>query len=193
MMFREGPLRWQRFSGSDCLGWEVLAQQQTPVPDAPTPQAPTALPGRRAHHAGNRRRRDAERPGGSSSNPTRGPARAAPSAAFEPAARRNSPPPNAQDTAAGRRHCRGQHRDSRQVTEVVVPVTVKDTKGNPVAGLTWRDFTVYENNVREPLRVFSVDPRPMSVAFVIDQTLPSNYMQRGERVDERDSGRAHTL
>ena len=64
-----------------------------------------------------------------------------------------------------------------QATEVVVPVTVKDTKGNPVAGLTWRDFTVYENNVREPLRVFSVDPRPISVAFVIDQTLPSNYMR----------------
>ena len=64
-----------------------------------------------------------------------------------------------------------------QVNEVVVPVTVKDPKGNPVAGLTWRDFTVYENNVREPLRVFSVDPRPISVAFVIDQTLPSNYMR----------------
>jgi hypothetical protein len=64
-----------------------------------------------------------------------------------------------------------------QVNEVIVPVTVKDPKGNPVAGLTWRDFTVYENNVREPLRVFSVDARPISVAFVIDQTLPSNYMR----------------
>ena len=40
----------------------------------------------------------------------------------------------------------------------MVPVTVKDPKGNPVAGLTWRDFTVYENNTRKPLRVFSVDP-----------------------------------
>jgi hypothetical protein len=59
----------------------------------------------------------------------------------------------------------------------MVPVTVKDSKGNRYRGLTWRDFTVYENNVREPLRVFSVDPRPISVAFVIDQTLPSNYMR----------------
>jgi len=64
-----------------------------------------------------------------------------------------------------------------EVTEVVVPVTVKDNKGNAVAGLTWRDFTVYENNTREPLRVFSVDPRPISIAFVIDQTLPANYMR----------------
>jgi VWFA-related protein len=63
------------------------------------------------------------------------------------------------------------------VTEVVVPVMVKDSKGNPIAGLTWRDFTVYENNTRAPLRVFSVDPRPISVAFVIDQTLPANYMR----------------
>ena len=65
----------------------------------------------------------------------------------------------------------------RHTTEVVVPVMVKDSKGNPVAGLTWRDFTVYENNTRSPLRVFSTDPRPISVAFVIDQTLPSNYMR----------------
>ena len=62
------------------------------------------------------------------------------------------------------------------VNFVQVPVTVKDSKGNLVSGLTWRDFTVYENNTREPLRVFSVDPQPLSIAFVIDQTLPSNIM-----------------
>jgi len=63
-----------------------------------------------------------------------------------------------------------------QVNEVQVPVTVKDPKGNPVSGLTWRDFTIYENNVRENIRVFSVDPAALSIAFVIDQTLPSNIM-----------------
>jgi len=63
-----------------------------------------------------------------------------------------------------------------QVNEVVVPVTVKDSKGNPVSGLTWRDFKVYENNIPENMRVFSVDPAALSIAFVIDQTLPSNYM-----------------
>ena len=62
------------------------------------------------------------------------------------------------------------------VNFVQVPVTVKDSKGNLVSGLTWRDFTVYENNTREPLRVFSVDPQPLSIAFVIDQTVPSNVM-----------------
>ena len=63
-----------------------------------------------------------------------------------------------------------------QVNEVVVPVTVKDSKGNPVSGLTWRDFKVYENNAKEDIKVFSVDPAALSIAFVIDQTLPSNFM-----------------
>jgi len=62
------------------------------------------------------------------------------------------------------------------VNEVVVPVTVKDSKGNPVAGLTWRNFKVYENNTKENIVVFSVDPAALSIAFVIDQTLPSNIM-----------------
>lgn len=62
------------------------------------------------------------------------------------------------------------------MNEVVVPVTVKDSKGQLVAGLTWRDFKVYENNINVPIRVFSTDSTPLSIAFVIDQTLPSNVM-----------------
>jgi len=65
-----------------------------------------------------------------------------------------------------------------RVNFVQVPVTVKDSKGNLVAGLTWRDFTVYENNTRETINVFSTDPEPLSIAFVIDQTLPANYMAK---------------
>jgi VWFA-related protein len=61
---------------------------------------------------------------------------------------------------------------------VQVPVTVKDAKGNLVAGLTQRDFKVYENNTYVPLRVFSVDPEALSIAFVIDQSLPSNVMRQ---------------
>ena len=86
------------------------------------------------------------------------------------------PPANTQDVAPEEGFGAVKATFTSHTTEVVVPVTVKDPKGNPVAGLTWRDFTVFENNVREPLRVFSVDPRPMSVAFVVDQTLPANIM-----------------
>ena len=63
-------------------------------------------------------------------------------------------------------------------TYVEVPVTVKDTKGKPVAGLTWRDFRIFENDTREPIRIFSVDPAPLSVAFVIDQSLTSDVMAK---------------
>jgi VWFA-related protein len=63
-------------------------------------------------------------------------------------------------------------------TYVEVPVTVKDPKGKPVAGLTWRDFKVFENDTREPIRIFSVDPAPLSIAFVIDQSLTSDVMAK---------------
>lgn len=64
------------------------------------------------------------------------------------------------------------------VNFVEVPVIVKDSKGAPVSGLQAQDFRVYENNVRVPLSLFSVDPRPLSVAFVIDQSLTADVMAK---------------
>ena len=63
-------------------------------------------------------------------------------------------------------------------TYVNVPVTVKDSKGKLVPGLTWRDFKVYENGNWEPLKVFTVDAFPLSMAFVVDQSLPSDVMAK---------------
>ena len=153
-------------------GSAVLARSQSTVPDAPTPQAPTALPGTQGPIT----------PGiGAGETPsTSGAGQQQPEQPTPPPVRQPAvatPPPNAQDTAPDQGIAAVNATIQRHVTEVVVPVMVKDNKGIPVAGLTWRDFTVYENNAREPLRVFSVDPRPISIAFVIDQTLPSNYMR----------------
>ena len=67
------------------------------------------------------------------------------------------------------------------VNFVEVPVTVKDSKGKLVAGLTFRDFKVYENNTREPLRLFTVDPAPLSIAFVVDQSLTTDVMEKVNR------------
>ena len=64
------------------------------------------------------------------------------------------------------------------VNFVEVPVTVKDNKGRLVPGLTWRDFKVFENDSREPLAFFTVAPFPLSIAFVIDQSLTSDVMGR---------------
>jgi VWFA-related protein len=63
-------------------------------------------------------------------------------------------------------------------TAVEVPVTVKDSKGQLVGGLTWRDFRIFENNQRQPIRYFTVDPFPLSVAYVIDQSVTADVMSK---------------
>jgi VWFA-related protein len=64
------------------------------------------------------------------------------------------------------------------VNFVEVPVTVKDSKGKLVAGLTFRDFRIFENDTREPLALFTVDATALSIAFVIDQSLTSDVMAK---------------
>jgi VWFA-related protein len=63
------------------------------------------------------------------------------------------------------------------VNFVEVPFTVKDSKGQLVPGLTWRDVRIFENGQRQTLRLFTVDPYPLSVALVIDQTLNYDTME----------------
>lgn len=64
------------------------------------------------------------------------------------------------------------------VNYVQVPTVVKDSKGRMVAGLTQNDFAVYENGQHVNLAFFSTDPQAMSIAYVIDQSLPSNIMDK---------------
>ena len=67
---------------------------------------------------------------------------------------------------------------SIQVNLVEVPFTVKDKSGKLVPGLTWRDVRVYENGLRQQMRLFTVDPWPLSVAVVIDQSLTVDNMAK---------------
>jgi VWFA-related protein len=64
------------------------------------------------------------------------------------------------------------------VNYVDVPVTVRDKHHQLVAGLTFRQFKVYEDGQRQNIAFFSVDPFPLSVAFVIDQSLPGDIMRK---------------
>ena len=64
------------------------------------------------------------------------------------------------------------------VNYVIVPVTVLDKKHQEVAGLTWRDFQIFENNARQRIALFSADAAPLSVALVIDQSLPRDTMKK---------------
>jgi VWFA-related protein len=148
------------------------AQQQPAVPDAPVPQAHAPLAGAAGTPI---------TPGKGAGTEQVGPASSS-TAAPEPTA----PPPPAKDeiqTAPPELPAPGKGMEMvsdlvLDVNAVEVPVTVKDSKGNLVAGLTFRDFQVYENNNREPLKVFTVDPAPLSISFVIDQSLTSDVMAK---------------
>ncbi|MGA7155896.1 MAG: VWA domain-containing protein, partial [Acidobacteriaceae bacterium] len=59
-----------------------------------------------------------------------------------------------------------------------IPFTVKDSKGHLVPGLTYRDVRVYENGLRQHVTFFSVDPLPLSVALVIDQSVTHDTMEK---------------
>ena len=62
------------------------------------------------------------------------------------------------------------------VNFVELPFTAKDSKGQLVPGITYRDVRVYENGLRQRLSYFSVSPFPLSVAVVIDQSVPTSVM-----------------
>jgi VWFA-related protein len=64
------------------------------------------------------------------------------------------------------------------VTVVDVPVIVRNKHNQLVAGLPWWRFRVYEDGVRMPIWWFTTDAYPLSVAFVIDDTLPADIMDR---------------
>jgi VWFA-related protein len=53
---------------------------------------------------------------------------------------------------------------------VLVPVTVEDKDGMPLAGLQKEDFTLSEDGMPQRISFFSVDPFPMSVAILVDRT-----------------------
>ena len=138
---------------SSSLSWTVMAQQQqSTVPDAPTPQAPRPLAD------------------------VNGPITPGVGAGSEPSAPTSSSNPPVQQQAPSSQSLIKQVKDEVQpappelpaagegvaaittlimrVNFVEVPVTVKDPKGKLVAGLTYRDFKIYENDTREPLAFF---------------------------------------
>src|SRR5690349_21284742 len=64
------------------------------------------------------------------------------------------------------------------VNFIEIPVTVKDDVGHMVPGLLPKDFTVYENGVRQKLSFFTSDPLALSAAVLIDISMPATEMRR---------------
>jgi VWFA-related protein len=162
---------------SPILSQAALAQQQPPpVPDAPTPQARPPLTGVDGSPItpGKGVGTEQEEPTSSSAAPAPAPITPAPPAQTKDEVQTTPP----ELPAPGEGMAALGHFITINVNFVEVPVTVKDSKGKLVAGLTFRDFKVYENNTRVQLQLFTVDPAPLSIAFVIDQSLTSDVMAK---------------
>jgi VWFA-related protein len=158
-------------------GAAAAQQQQAPVPDAPAPQPAPPLtglsgpitPGKGAGET------PEETPSSSSTSTSQAaPGSQAPSTTGKDTFQTAPPALPAPGTGVDETKSLIQ----LNVNYVEVPVTVKDPKGKTVPGLTWRDFRVYENGTRQQLKEFTVDPTPLSIAFVIDQSLTSDVMAK---------------
>ncbi|MDE3200843.1 MAG: VWA domain-containing protein [Acidobacteriota bacterium] len=157
--------------GSTLLLAPVLnAQQQSaPVPDAPAPQ-PTPLteysgpitPGIGAASKGT----------SSSGEASQTPTQAPPS---QPDTFQQKP---AEVPPAAEAYDRSTTLIRSYTNFVEIPVTVKDSKGNLVAGLHPEDFRLFENDQRVPIAFFTTSSFPLSMAFVIDQSLTSDVMAK---------------
>ena len=145
----------------------ALGQQ---VPDAPTPQAPDALG---TITSGVTPGKGAQAPQDQNANPTQ----PSPAAGGQPAGQDQTQgaPPEVPPSGELRKDI---PTIVTRVNYVVVPVTVLDKKHQQVAGLTWRDFEIYENNIRQRIDLFSTDAVPLSIALVIDQSLQKDTMKK---------------
>ncbi len=57
---------------------------------------------------------------------------------------------------------------SVDTAEVLLPVTVRDSKGQLVSGLTRKDFRVFEDGVEQPLSDLSLRQVPVDVVLMVD-------------------------
>lgn len=67
---------------------------------------------------------------------------------------------------------------TERVNAVQIPVTVRDSSGRMVTGLTPGDFTVLEDGASQRLRGFYIDPFPLSTAVVLETDLPAATMKK---------------
>ncbi len=145
-------------------------QQKDPIPDAPRPQlggkttlAPTLGP---------------IAPGSGTSASSNGDASDLPPAPGAPAI--STPKPDAEDSNELPADTSGAPAFKLILNSnfVEVPFLIKDNKGRLVPGLEPRDVRIYENGVRQHITNFTVDPFPLSVALVIDNSLDFKTMGR---------------
>jgi VWFA-related protein len=170
----------------------AFSQQQQNVPDAPAPQAapqsqsappsapapqPSSLPDLKDQVAPGK----GASPDQQGAPPPGEPAPQTSSGTVGAPAPQQAPPPDAIQQAPPETGPASQEPVPtiiQNVTVVEVPVTVRDKHGSLVPGLPWWRFKVYEDGVQQRIWWFSTDAYPLSIAFVIDATLPSDIMDK---------------
>lgn len=160
-----------------------LAQQQQNVPNAPAPQAqPSSLPDLRDQVApgkGTGAPLDENAAGAAAAGQAAPKIGGGPAGApATPAAQQAPPPGTPQQAPEIGPASKAPFTINTGITVVDVPVTVRDKHGALVGGLPWWRFRVYEDGVRQNIVFFSDDAWPLSIALVVDATLPSDIMQK---------------
>jgi VWFA-related protein len=89
------------------------------------------------------------------------------------------PPPEASDPRA---------RIHTTVSLVVVPVTVKDSRGELVSDLQQNDFRVLEDGVEQPIALFSAEAFPLSAAILVDNDLKRSTAEKVQKTLETLAG-----
>ncbi|HUZ04869.1 MAG TPA: VWA domain-containing protein [Acidobacteriaceae bacterium] len=190
--FQGGPVKFGYLAVALllCGGTLLQAQQNQQVPDAPsttaqdttapspqqpggTPPGSLTLPGLLQGVTPGRGTTSSSTDGSTATDQQQKPTDSVP-----PASQPQSTTPPPEQPTPGTGSSSAAYTLRVRTNFVLVPVIVKDSKGHLVPGLTWRDFKVFEDGVQQQLNFFTVDPFPLSVAFVIDQSLPEDTMKK---------------
>jgi Ca-activated chloride channel homolog len=83
---------------------------------------------------------------------------------------------NPQDPQQGSR----QGRITVSTSQVVVPVSVKDSSGRLVPDLRLDEFRIFEDNVEQKINYFKADPTPLSMIILLDNDLKSKDAKQVE-------------
>ena len=166
LLVRQGVLAVVLFLPCVLIGQQRTLDQG--VPDAPTPRAPDSLPNLTSGVTPGQGTQETTPDTGTNSSQV-------PANPPSPADQVQQAPPQIPESGSLQKDL-ATFRTT--VNYVILPVTVLDKKHQQVAGLTYRDFRVYENNQPQAIRLFSADAVPLSVALVIDQSLPRDTMSK---------------